>query len=146
MNVNEVAQCVMPINPDFRDGSFSTEMACPSHVCFPPDSDHSADIWGGPFRANKRHRNALFNHLIGTAQQRLGNCKAQRLGRLEIDDHLDFRGPLDWQVGGFLALENLTSVDADETVCVRKAASVAYKATRRGERAKLVDCRHRMAA
>jgi hypothetical protein len=26
-----------------RFGSFSTEMACP--VCFPPDSDHSADIW-----------------------------------------------------------------------------------------------------
>jgi len=69
MNVNEVAQCVMPINPDFRDGSFSTEMACPSHVCFPPDSDHSADIWGGPFRAMKRlmHRSKelLFDHLVG---------------------------------------------------------------------------------
>jgi len=61
----------------------------------------------------KRHRNALFNHLIGTAQQRLGNCKAQHLGRLEIDNHLDFRGPLDRQVGGFLALENLTGVNAD---------------------------------
>ena len=73
-------------------------------------------------RANKRYRNALFNHLIGTAQQRLGNCKTQHLGRLEIDDHLDFRGPLDRQVGGFLALENLTGVDADQTVCVRKAA------------------------
>ena len=23
-----------------RFGSFSTEMACPRHVCFPPDSDH----------------------------------------------------------------------------------------------------------
>jgi hypothetical protein len=32
-------------------GSFSTEMAYPCHVCFSPDSDHSADIWGGPFRA-----------------------------------------------------------------------------------------------
>src|SRR5229473_3550961 len=38
-------------SPDVRCGSFSTEMACPRHVCFPPDSDHSADIWGGPFRA-----------------------------------------------------------------------------------------------
>jgi hypothetical protein len=26
----------------------------------------------------------------------------RHLGRLEIDDHLDFRGPLDRQVGGFL--------------------------------------------
>jgi Membrane transport protein len=78
-----------------------------------PENRRSSGGAARPKSADKRHRNALFNHLIGTAQQRLGNCKAQRLGRLEIDDHLDFRGPLDWQVGGFLAPENLTSVDAD---------------------------------
>jgi hypothetical protein len=79
----------------------------------PPKTDVHREGAARPKSANKRYRNALFNHLIGTAQQRLGNCKAQRLGRLEIDDHLDFRGPLDWQVGGFLAPENLTRVDAD---------------------------------
>jgi hypothetical protein len=26
------------------------------HVRFPPDSDHTADIAGGPFRANSGHR------------------------------------------------------------------------------------------
>src|ERR1035438_4522192 len=55
---------------------------------------------------------ASFNHLVGTAQQRLGNSKAQHLGRLEIDDHLDFRSTLHRQIGGFRALENLTGVDA----------------------------------
>jgi hypothetical protein len=39
----------------------STEMAYPCHVCFPPDSDHSADIWGGPFRAISEVGPALFN-------------------------------------------------------------------------------------
>ena len=44
---------------------FSTEMACPRHVCFPPDSDHSADIWGGPFRAISEVGPALFNRFGG---------------------------------------------------------------------------------
>jgi hypothetical protein len=48
-----------------RLGSFSTEMACPRHVCFPPDSDHSADIWGGPFRAISEVGPALFNRFGG---------------------------------------------------------------------------------
>ena len=31
--------------------SFSTELACPRHIHFTPDSDRTADIAGGPFRA-----------------------------------------------------------------------------------------------
>ena len=34
------------------DGSFSTKLGCPRHVRFTPDSDRTADIAGGPFRAN----------------------------------------------------------------------------------------------
>ena len=32
-----------------RDGSFSTKLAGPCHVCYFPDSDHTADITGGRF-------------------------------------------------------------------------------------------------
>src|ERR1019366_4209174 len=53
------------------DSSFSTEMACPSHVCFPPDSDHSADIWGGPFRAMNRH-GPSFEHIVGAGEDGSG--------------------------------------------------------------------------
>jgi hypothetical protein len=42
-----------------------------------------------------------------------GNREAEHLCCLEIDDHLNFRGLLDRQVGGLLALENPTGVDAD---------------------------------
>ncbi len=38
--------------PNVRDGSISTELGCPRHVRFPPDSDLTADIAGGPVRAN----------------------------------------------------------------------------------------------
>jgi hypothetical protein len=58
----------------------------------------------------------LLDHLVGAAEQRLRNCEAEHLGGLEINDHLDFRGLLNWQVGGLLALEDLTGVDADQTV------------------------------
>jgi hypothetical protein len=39
---------------DVAYGSIATEMGNPPHVWFTPDSDQSADIAGGPFRANKR--------------------------------------------------------------------------------------------
>src|ERR1035437_2087685 len=54
MNVNEVAQCVMPINPDFRDGSIATVSGVSGHVRFTPGGDRIADIAGGPVRATNR--------------------------------------------------------------------------------------------
>jgi hypothetical protein len=42
--------------PLFRSGSFSTELDCPHHVRFPPDSDQTADVPDRQLRANKRHR------------------------------------------------------------------------------------------
>jgi hypothetical protein len=40
---------------DVRSGSFSTEMGSLLDVRFPPVSDQTGDIAGGPFRANRRH-------------------------------------------------------------------------------------------
>jgi hypothetical protein len=36
-----------------------------------------------------------LDHLIRAQQQRLRECEAERLGRLEIDDQLELRGLLD---------------------------------------------------
>jgi hypothetical protein len=47
---------VMVSVPKVRCGSIATEMGSPPHVCFPPDSDPTADIAGGPVRANRRHQ------------------------------------------------------------------------------------------
>jgi hypothetical protein len=40
---------------DDRCGSFSTELGCPRHVRFTPDSDRTADVVGGPLRARLGH-------------------------------------------------------------------------------------------
>jgi hypothetical protein len=41
---------------------------------------------------------ALFDHLVGADEQRRWNREAHCLGRLEIDDHLEFRGRLNGKV------------------------------------------------
>ena len=58
-------------------------------------------------------RRFTFDHLVGAAEQRERDGEAERLGGLEVDDQLDFRGLLDRQVGRLLALENPAGVDAE---------------------------------
>jgi hypothetical protein len=48
-----------------------------------------------------------LNHLIGPQQERLGDCKAQRLRGLEIDHEVVLRRLLDGEIGGLGALEDL---------------------------------------
>jgi hypothetical protein len=52
----------------------------------------------------------LFDHLVGAYQESFGDVQSQRLGGLHVDDQLEFRCLLDWQVRGFGALQNLVHV------------------------------------
>ena len=46
----------------------------------------------------------LFDHLVGAAKYRDWYGDTQRLGSLEVDDQLDFRGLHDREVSRLLAL------------------------------------------
>ena len=59
---------------------------------------------------------SLFDHLVGAADQRVRDGDAERLGGLQVDDHLDFSGLLDRQIGRLLALENAAGIDAGQAV------------------------------
>src|SRR4029453_19034293 len=61
------------------------------------------------------------------------------------DDQLGLHRLLNGQVGRLLALENAASVDADLTVRVRKAVSIADQAACHGVLAKWVHRGHRVA-
>src|SRR5258708_21014226 len=61
------------IGPDVADGSFATKLDRPRHVRFPPVSDRTADIAGGPFRVESR-------------------CGPVALGRTYLLPPLSFRG------------------------------------------------------
>ena len=59
----------------------------------------------------RTERLALFDHLVGAAEQRNGKRQTERLRGLEVDDQLDFCRLLDRKVGGLLSFENPTGVD-----------------------------------
>src|SRR6516165_11207099 len=82
---------------------------------------------------------ASFDHLVGAAGQGQWHGNAERLGGLEVDDQLDFRGLHDREVSRLLAFENAPGVDAAQTICVRSIASVAHQTTGGGKLPVLED-------
>src|SRR5215471_32560 len=86
-----------------------------------------------------------FDYLIGNGEHLVRNLETERLGGLEVYDQLDFRGSLDRQIGGLLALENPAGVNAGNTGRVWDTAAVAHQAAGRGERAIREDRRQSVA-
>jgi hypothetical protein len=59
---------------------------------------------------------SLFDHLVGTGEQRGRNVNAERPSRLQVDDELKPGRQLDWHIGWILALEDATGVDAGQAL------------------------------
>src|SRR5262245_42171914 len=54
--------------------------------------------------------------LVGSNQERLRDCQAQRLGGLEVDHQLELRRLFDREVGGFGPFQNLVHVRGCPTI------------------------------
>src|SRR5712691_5309812 len=76
-------------------------------------------------------RKGSFDDLVGASDQRQRDVDAERLGSLEVDDQLDFRDLLHWQLSRLIALENTTSQDASLAPGVAKVSSVGHQAASR---------------
>src|SRR5262245_31014211 len=97
-------------------------------------------ISAGKFHFEPPSRFTSLDHLVGATRQRKRDSDAERLGGLETEDQLDFRGKLhDREVSRLLAFENAPGVDAAQMICVRGIASVAHQTTGGGKLSKLVD-------
>jgi hypothetical protein len=74
-------------------------------------------------------RRGLFDHLVGRGQQTRRHFKAERPGRLQVDDELEFGRLQDRQIRGLRAPEDLTGVDAGLTVHVYNICPIAHQST-----------------
>src|SRR4029453_5051979 len=95
-------------------------------------------------RLSQQH-SCSFDHLVGEAEQRERDSEAEGIGSLEIYDQLDFSGLLDRQITGLFSFENVPGIDADLTVRVRKAVSIADQAAGHGVLSKWVHRGNRVA-
>ena len=88
----------------------------------------------GPGSANSRREQVqqkpLLDHLVGAAEERDRDGEAQRPGRLDVDDQLDFGGLLDRRISGLLALENAGGIAAIR--CPRRRLDLRSRQVDRG--------------
>ena len=89
-----------------------------------------------------RRKTSLFDHLVGGAEHRLRYGEVKRFRGFEVDGEFNFRGLLHRQVGWLLAVEDSTSIHADEAIGVGKVRSVAHQPTGRGKLTQGMDRRH----
>jgi hypothetical protein len=73
----------------------------------------------------------LYSILVGAAKQWQRHCDAERIGGLEIQEHLKLRALLDWQLARPFAFENPAGIDAGQTVCICEAAAIARQGASR---------------
>ena len=53
-----------------------------------------------------------FDHLVGAGEERRGHFEAERLGGLQIDDQLEFVGPVDRDVARLGPVEDLVHINS----------------------------------
>ena len=88
---------------------------------------------------------SLTNARRLTAEQRERDGDVERLGGLEVQEQLNFRGLLYRQLARLFAFKDARGVDASETVSVDNAAAIARQAASGDELAVCIDRRHRVA-
>src|SRR5690348_16069053 len=86
---------------------------------------------------------ASFDDLVGEAEDRWRDCKAERVCSLEIDHQLEFRRLFDWQIGRLGTFQDLSDVTADLLIRSRETWSIADQAAGCRELRPLIDRRDR---
>ena len=72
---------------------------------------------------------ALFDYLVCIHEHSRWNCKVKSLGRLQIDDQLEFRRLLDRQVSRLSSLEDFVYVVRGAAVHFRQSYAIGHQTT-----------------
>src|SRR6516164_6478263 len=71
----------------------------------------------------------LFDHLVGAREQRRRHGEAKRFGSRDIDDQLEFRRLLDWEICGIRTTQYLVDIICCAPEPFRVAWSVGHERT-----------------
>src|SRR5271167_3361371 len=80
-----------------------------------------------------------FDHLVGGGEQRLWDTKAERLRSLEVDDKLELRRVLHWQIGRLGTLEDAIHVGGRAAVQVDEVDTIGHQPASSGEEGERID-------
>src|ERR1700730_3859791 len=69
----------------------------------------------------------LLDHLVGKCDQLIRHDQTERLGGLDIDHQLEFRGELHRQVGALLALEDAFGISCRRSKPAREVGTVGRR-------------------
>src|SRR3984893_12048785 len=84
---------------------------------------------------------ALFDHLVGAGEHCSWDGEAKRLGRLEIDDEIEFGGLFDWDVGRLRPTQNLVDEFGGAAEEVRVVCSIGDQTARLHVLPGRINCR-----
>src|SRR5262249_10931098 len=87
------------------------------------------------------HAGRLFDALVGVGEQCRRHIKTERFGGRQIDDELEFRRLLNWNVGWLSTAQNLVDEFGGAPIECREIWSIAHQTTRFDELSKTVDRR-----
>ena len=105
------------VKPDVRFGSKADMTAISQCPLYPRKRTLIAAL-ECPLCANSGHRDALFDHLIDTGEQRRWHGEAECLCSLEVDHQLVLGRRLNRHVGRLLALEDAVDIAGRAPVLV----------------------------
>ena len=91
-----------------------------------------------------RSMKKLFDHLVGTGEQRRRHCEAESLSSLEIDNQFEFGRRLHGQLGRILALENSIHIFRRAPKHVGIIHAVGHQAAAGQEKTIWIDGRHKL--
>src|SRR5262249_41225064 len=87
----------------------------------------------------------LFDHLVGSPEQRQRDRDAERGGGLAVDHQFDPGHLHDGQIGWLLTLENTAGIDASLKIPICKVGDVARQAAGAREFAQIMNSRELVA-
>jgi hypothetical protein len=110
------------------------------HVRFTTESGRVQCKQQCRLRANSGRRPSLFDQLVGALLELRGYIEAKCLRRLEIDDQLEFRWQLYWQLGWLCTFEDAIDVVGGALLLVDHIRSIGYQAAVHGDVGERINC------